>query len=155
MDLGGNVPLGYVVKERKLLIDEAEAYEPFREALRDIGFDDSRIEQFARESACSPTILRRRLAQVEAVRVPTWATDNTVARALIPLIFVGAWDSSAEADKEILHCLTNGPYEDTERTIAQLQKTILRDRHPLALPAGPEGSNSPAAPRITANRLVP
>ena len=92
-----------------------------REALRDTGLDDSRIDQLARESACSPTILRRRLAQVEAVKVPPWAHDSTVARALIPLIIVGAWDSSAEADKEILSCLANRPYEDAERTIAQLQ----------------------------------
>ena len=96
-------------------------YEPFRKALHDTGINDSRIDQLARESARSPTILRRRLAQVEAVKVPPWATDNTVAQALIPLIFVGAWDSSAEADKEILSCLTNRPYEDAERTIAQLQ----------------------------------
>ena len=96
-------------------------YEPFRKALHDTGINDSRIDQLTRESARSPTILRRRLAQVEAVKVPPWATDNTVAQALIPLIFVGAWDSSAEADKEILSCLTNRPYEDAERTIAQLQ----------------------------------
>ena len=69
----------------------------------------------------SPTILRRRLAQVEAVKIPPWANDNNVAQALIPLIFVGAWDSSADADKEILRCLTDKPYEDAERTIAQLQ----------------------------------
>ena len=55
------------------------------------------------------------------MKVPPWATESTVARALIPLIFVGAWDSSTGADKEILTCLTDGPYEDIERTIAQLQ----------------------------------
>ena len=96
-------------------------YETFRTALRDRGLNDSRIDQLARESAGSPTILRRRLAQVEAVKVPPWVNDETVARALIPLIFVGAWDSSAAADKEILGCLTNRPYVDVERTIARLQ----------------------------------
>ncbi len=98
-------------------------YEPFRKALRDTdpALNESRIDQLARESARSPTILRRRLAQVEAVKVPPWATDNTVARALIPFIFVGAWDSKAEADKEILRSLTDRPYEDAEQTIARLQ----------------------------------
>ena len=96
-------------------------YEPFREALRGIGLNDSRIDRLARESARSPTILRRRLAQVEAVKVPPWANEDAVARALIPLIFVGAWDSNAGADKEILGCLTNRRYEDVERTIGQLQ----------------------------------
>ena len=116
-----------IVRGRNTVTDDANialdllGHEPFREALRDTGLDDPRIDQLARESARSPTILRRRLAQVEAVKVPPWVTDNTVVRALIPLIFVGAWDSSAKADKEILICLTDSPYEDTERTIAQLQ----------------------------------
>ena len=116
-----------IVRGRNTVSDDANialdllGYEPFRKALHDTGLNDSRIDQLARESARSPTILRRRLAQVEAVKVPPWATDTTVAQALIPLIFVGAWDSSAEADKEILSCLTNRPYEDAERTIAQLQ----------------------------------
>ena len=96
-------------------------YEPFRKALSDTGLDDTRIDRLARESARSPTILRRRLAQAEAVKFPPWSDDHTVARALIPLILVGAWDSSTEADKQILSCLTDSPYEETERTIAELQ----------------------------------
>ena len=116
-----------IVRGRNTVTDDANialdllGHEPFREALRDTGLDDTRIDKLALESARSPTILRRRLAQVEAVRVPPWANDYTVARALIPLIFVGAWDSSADADKEILRRLTDRPYEDAERTIAQLQ----------------------------------
>lgn len=116
-----------IVRGRNTMMGEANialdllGYEPFREALSDIGFNRSRIEQLARESARSPTILRRRLAQIQAVKIPPWATDNSVARALIPLIFVGAWNSNADADKEILRCLTESPYEDTERRIAELQ----------------------------------
>ena len=116
-----------IVRGRNTVSDDADikldllGYEPFREALRGIGINDSRIDALARESARSPTILRRRLAQVEAVKVPPWANDDAVARALIPLIFVGAWNSNAGADKEILSCLTNRRYEDVERTIAQLQ----------------------------------
>ncbi len=116
-----------VVRGRNSVIEDANialdllGHEPFREALRAIERDDARIDQLAQESARSPTILRRRLAQVEAVKTPPWAADSTVARSLIPLVFVGAWDSSVEADREILRCLTDGPYEDIERTIAQLQ----------------------------------
>ena len=116
-----------IVRGRNTVSDDANialdllGHEPFRKALRDTGLNDSRIDRLARESARSPTILRRRLAQVEAVKAPPWANDNAVARRLIPLIFVGAWDSSTDADKEILRCLTNSPSEDTERTIAQLQ----------------------------------
>ena len=116
-----------IVRGRNTVTDDANialdllGHEPFREALRDTGLDDTRIDKLALESARSPTILRRRLAQAEAVKFPPWTDDITVTRALIPLIFVGAWDSSAEADKQILSCLTDSPYEDTERTIALLQ----------------------------------
>ncbi len=116
-----------IVRGRNTVTDDANialdllGHEPFREALHGMGLDDAWIERLSRESARSPTILRRRLAQAEAVKFPPWANDNAVARALIPLIFVGAWDSSAEADKEILGRLTNGPYEETERKIAELQ----------------------------------
>ncbi|MDE0344243.1 MAG: HigA family addiction module antitoxin, partial [Boseongicola sp.] len=100
---------------------ELLGHQPFREALRDTGLDDARIDQLARESARSPTVLRRRLAQVEGVKSPDWINDNTVARSIIPFMLVGAWDSSVEADQEILRCLTNASDEDAERTVAQLQ----------------------------------
>ncbi len=96
-------------------------HEPFREALRDTGLDDARIAQLARESVRSPTVLRRRLAQVEGVKTPDWANDEKAARSMIPFMLAGAWDSSAEADKQILHCLTKELDEDTERTVARLQ----------------------------------
>ena len=116
-----------IVRGRYTVSDDANialdllGYEPFREALRETGLDDTRIDRLARESARSPTILRRRLAQVEAVKAPHWANDNTVARSMIPFIFVGAWDSSVEADGEILQCLTNRVDEDAERRVALLQ----------------------------------
>ena len=118
-----------IVRGRNTVTDDADialdllGHEPFREALRDTGLDDTRIGKLALESARSPTILRRRLAQAEAVKFPPWTDDTTVARALIPLVFVGAWDSSTEADKQILIWLTDSPYEDTERAIAELQST--------------------------------
>ncbi len=116
-----------IVRGRNTVRDDADialdllGHEPFRKALSDTGLNDARIEQLARESARSPTILRRRLAQVEAVKIPPWAKDHTVARALIPLIFAGAWDSSTGADRDILRCLTSRPYEEVEQTIAQLE----------------------------------
>ena len=61
---------------------------------------------------------------VEAVKEPPWATNNTVARQLIPLILAGAWDSSAKADREVLRCLTNNRYEETEQTVAQLMTAV-------------------------------
>ncbi|MDE0522583.1 MAG: HigA family addiction module antitoxin [Boseongicola sp.] len=100
---------------------ELLGHEPFREALRDTGLDDARVDQLARESARSPTVLRRRLAQVEGVKSPDWINDNKVARSIMPFMLAGAWDSSVEADREILRCLTSASDEDAERTVAQLQ----------------------------------
>ena len=123
-----------IVRGRNMVMDDPDValdllgHEPFRKALSDIGFSHSRIEQLSRESARSPTILRRRLAQVQAVKIPSWATDDSIARALIPLVFVGAWDSSTEADRDILHCLSEISHEDTERRIAELQ---ARDEPPV------------------------
>ena len=97
-------------------------YEAFRDALRQMGLDDRRIDQLARESARSPTILRRRLAEVPAVRHPPWGDDHAITRALIPLIFVGAWDSSATDDQKILRRLTGSGYDEVEQTIARLQQ---------------------------------
>ncbi len=116
-----------IVRSRNTVTDKADIalglldHESFRKALIEAGLGDFRIEQLARESARSPTTLRRRLATVPAVKEPPWATDPTVARKMIPLIFVGAWDSNAESDKEILHCLTHNPYEAMEQMIAELQ----------------------------------
>ena len=117
-----------IVRGRNTLRDGADitldllGHESFRKALSKTGLGDTRINQLARESARSPTILRRRLAQIEAVKEPPWVMDNTVARGLIPFIFAGAWDSSVEADQEILSCLTDSSYEDIEQTIAHLLK---------------------------------
>ena len=115
-----------IVRGRNTVTDKADVeldlvgHEPFRAALNDIGLNRSQIEQLSRESARSPTILRRRLAQVPAVKTPPWAKDDG-ARALLPIIFMGAWNSNSEADKEILRYLTENSYEETERRIAELQ----------------------------------
>lgn len=95
-------------------------HEGFGNALTAMGLSEHRIDQLARESGRSPTILRRRLAQVPAIKVPPWAEDHVVARKLIPLMFVGTWDSSKKADREILKYLTSRSYGEVEETLAQL-----------------------------------
>lgn len=115
-----------IVRGRNTVRDDANialdllGHEPFRKALREAGLEDTRITQLARESARSPTILRRRLAQVEAVKIPPWVNDSIAARTLIPLMFAGAWDAGTEADKVILEFLTGRPYEEVEERITEL-----------------------------------
>src|SRR5579872_7176794 len=52
-------------------------YEPFRKALEAMGIQNHlRIDELGRESGYSPTILRRRLSNVPAIRTPEWVQDS-------------------------------------------------------------------------------
>ena len=77
-------------------------------------------DRLSGESGRSPTILRRRLSKIEAIKTPRWAADLDIARSLIPVALVGAWHKESKADCEILSILANGEYADVEETIARL-----------------------------------
>ena len=100
----------------------------FRKALLDIKFDNAQIERLEKESARSPTILRRRLAISGDVSTPKWAKDLNFARTMIPMLLVGMWDSSVKADKDILNYLSNSKYEHLEHSFDDLK---LRDESPV------------------------
>ncbi len=104
------------------------SYPEFYKALLDMQIEVPRIKQLARESACSPTILRRRLAVYGNIMKPRWATKPSVARAMVPFIFVGMWDSKNEADKEVLEHLSNQTYKDLEKSFVDIQS---RDETPV------------------------
>ena len=93
----------------------------FGKALVAMGIDESNIDRLARESGRSPTILRRRLSEIPAVRKPEWAADDRIAQALIPMVFVGAWrdDLDSGADREVVSFWGNGGYERIEENIAR------------------------------------
>ena len=119
-----------IVRERSMFVDNADiildpllGYEDFRHALKQMEFDDHRIAQLARESARSPSILRRRLSVIPAVQYPPWMEDDTIVRTLIPFVFVGAWDSSVAGDRKILCRLRGSKYPEVERMVTQLQNT--------------------------------
>ncbi len=99
-----------------LLRDEA-----FEKALAEMGVEGDRAEQLRRESGFSPTILRRRLSKIEAIRVPEWAKDAETARTLIPMALIGAWHERSDADREILSQLSGSPYGKMEDAIAHLR----------------------------------
>ncbi len=92
----------------------------FNLALDSMGSSRHDIEQLARESGHSPTILRRRLAKVPTLRTPAWAeTDN--ARKLLPAVLVGAWDSESSADREIVSMIAGGDdYKAVESDFASV-----------------------------------
>jgi addiction module HigA family antidote len=98
-------------------------YEAFRKALNAMGIDDHhRIEDLARESGQSPTILRRRLSKNPAIRRPGWTGDASAIRSLIPMMLVGAWHEKSNADREILSLLSGAPYSKIEEQLTELLK---------------------------------
>ena len=99
---------------------ELLGHEAFNAALADMGIKNDKFDRLARESGRSPTILRRRLCQIPAIRTPEWAADSETARSLIPMALVGAWHAESNADCEILSTLANSKYAKIEETIAHL-----------------------------------
>ena len=92
--------------------------EAFEAALADMGIDRHHADRLARESGRSPTILRRRLSNIDAIRTPPWAADLGIARSLIPLVMAGAWHKESSADREALSALADTDYQQIEETIA-------------------------------------
>ena len=93
----------------------------FEQALAGMGLTErERVDRLASESGRSPTVLRRRLSQIDAVRMPPWAGDQTVARRLIPIALVGAWHNGSRADCEVLAALARRDYDEVEGSIADL-----------------------------------
>ena len=91
----------------------------FRHALADMGVERD-AARLARESGRSPTILRRRLSTIDAIRMPQWANDRETARGLIPLMLAGAWHAKSNADCQVLSDLTGGMYDAVEANVTHL-----------------------------------
>jgi addiction module HigA family antidote len=97
------------------LVDDAS----FGDALGEMGFGHIDIERLDRESGRSLTVLRRRLAQLPALRSPPWADDAGIARRLVPLMLVGAWDAASTADQAVVEAMAAQSYDDVEATVAE------------------------------------
>ena len=95
-------------------------HDTFEKALADMGIEDDEAERLARESGRSPTILRRRLSCIEAIRKPQWSGDAEVAKSLIPMTLVGAWHAKSNADREVVSTLADKLYQETEEDIVRL-----------------------------------
>ena len=94
----------------------------FEEALADMGIERDRFDRLASESGRSPTVLRRRLSRVPAIRTPPWAGDKKIARRLIPMVLVGAWHTGSKADCEVLAALAGVDYEEVEKSVFDLRQ---------------------------------
>ena len=112
-------PRNAVDSEPDIALDLLD-YKAFETALAEMGIEDDEADRLARESGRSPTILRRRLSTIPAIRTPEWARDKEIARALIPMALVGAWHVDSRADREVVSFQGNGGYERIEESVAQL-----------------------------------
>src|SRR5260221_6768489 len=97
-------------------------HEPFEKAMGAMGLKGDHGDRLAAESGYSPTILRRRLSKIEAVKRPRWAEDTAVAGSLIPIALIGAWHATSAADREILSTLAGRPYQQVEEDLARLRQ---------------------------------
>lgn len=95
-------------------------FEAFAAALDSMGIDRDRAEKLGRESGRSPTILRRRLSTISAIRKPEWAADQDTAERLIPMALIGAWHRDSDSDCEVLRYLAHKSYGDIERDFGRL-----------------------------------
>ncbi|HYE37968.1 HigA family addiction module antitoxin, partial [Methylocaldum sp.] len=96
-------------------------YEAFRSALEEMGYGRDDITKYDNESGRSPTVLRRRLANVPAIRTPEWVANHEIAARLIPFLFIGAWSSANTADQTALMLLANeDSYEKLEKECQRL-----------------------------------
>src|SRR3546814_17575928 len=93
-------------------------YEAFDKALSDMGLEHERIQSLSRETGRSPTVLRRRLSPLPAIRTPNWADDKTIAAQIVPFLFAGAWKAGNAATEAMLEALQgdNG-FEELKRRL--------------------------------------
>ena len=89
----------------------------FHEGLAGMGFDRHEFDRLTRESGRSPTVLRRRLATIPALKAPPWAGKHTL---LAPLCLLGAWDGHSKADQGVVERLANHHHERVEKRVAEL-----------------------------------
>ena len=95
-------------------------HDAFEKALAEMGIEGDEAERLARESGRSPTILRRRRSQIDAIKRPQWSGNAEIAKSLIPMTLVGAWHAQSNADREIISTLADRPYQETEESVARL-----------------------------------
>ena len=114
-------PRNAVDSEPDIVLDLL-GHEAFKKALAAMGITGDDVERLERESGRSPTILRRRLSKIDAVRTPQWARDAEVARSLIPIALLGAWHAESKADCEVISVLADSRYKEIEESVARLRQ---------------------------------
>jgi addiction module HigA family antidote len=110
------------VERKPEIVLEQIGQTKFIKIMEAMGIDRADGDRLARESGYSPTILRRRLAVIDANRIPNYHKDDKAIQYLIPFTLIGAWHSQTSGDKEVLSYISNCSYDEVEKRIAYLQQ---------------------------------
>ena len=97
-------------------------HDSFRKGLSVMDIEDDRARRLERASGRSPTILRRRLSKIDALRTPRWSEKEDIARCMVPIALVGAWHSRSKADREVVSALSGSEYDGIEIHLKRLLK---------------------------------
>ena len=113
-------PRGLIDSEPDIVLDRLNRND-FRSALEDMSMSQDQIDGLVRESARSPTILRRRLSKSDVIRVPVWARSKEHARRLAPVALIGTWVDNSPADQQVMKDLARtDDHENIETDIISL-----------------------------------
>ncbi len=112
-------PRNSVLMDPERILDRLD-HEGFIAALHSMGIDGESANRLARESARSPTILRRRLSKLDAVKIPSWAKDAAISRALVAVVLVGVWHAESDADRAVVSRVGGRTHEEIEKEMTEL-----------------------------------
>jgi len=104
------------------IVLEPLPYEAFRKALEEMSKGKDEISRFEKASGRSLTVFRRQLSNVPALKTPEWAENHEIAVSLVPFLFIGAWNSENETDREAMSLIADKSYEQLEKSCQQLDK---------------------------------
>lgn len=111
-------PRNAVGKKPDVLLEPLR-FEPFANALKEMGKSRDDIEKLDSATGRSLTVLRRQLSDNLAIRTPAWVEDS-IAPGVVPLVLAGAWDAQNTFDQSILSHLAGIPFEELGRRILGL-----------------------------------
>lgn len=113
-------PRNAAIAEPNIVLETLN-WQTFNNALETMGLGKDRIDQLSRESGRSPTVLRRRLSKLPAIRTPDWASEQSIASHLIPFVLAGAWNAENQTDRAMLEILAGDVnFDELERRLAAI-----------------------------------
>ena len=124
-------------------------------ALVDSGVKPKIASAAARAAGGSLSVLKRALSTIPYPQVPGWCSDASV-KDFIPMLLVGAWDDSNEADRSVLSRLSGHPYGELQNAANRLMLVddapIMRTESRWRL-VSPEDAWSLVGSRVTDDAL--